>query len=98
MNQERLLQVLIAPHVSEKSATIGERNNQYVFRVATDATKPEIKSAVEQFFSVSVAAVQVTNVKGKAKRFGAFQGRRGDWKKAYVTLAAGQEINFGGGE
>jgi large subunit ribosomal protein L23 len=98
MNQERLLQVLIAPHVSEKSATVGERNNQYVFRVATDATKPEIKTAVEQLFSVSVAAVQVTNVKGKSKRFGAFQGRRSDWKKAYVTLAAGQEINFGGGE
>lgn len=98
MNQERLLQVLLAPHVSEKSATVGERNNQYVFRVASDATKPEIKSAVEQLFSVSVASVQVTNMKGKSKRFGAFQGRRSDWKKAYVTLAAGQEINFGGGE
>jgi large subunit ribosomal protein L23 len=62
MNQERLLQVLIAPHVSEKSANVGERNNQYVFRVATDATKPEIKSAVEQLFSVSVSAVQVLSL------------------------------------
>lgn len=98
MNQERLLQVLLAPHVSEKSATVGERNNQYVFKVVSDATKPEIKSAVEKLFSVSVASVQVANMKGKAKRFGSYQGRRGDWKKAYVTLAAGQEINFGGGE
>jgi large subunit ribosomal protein L23 len=98
MNQERLLQVLLAPHVSEKSATVGERNNQYVFKVVSDATKPEIKNAVEKLFSVSVASVQVANMKGKSKRFGSFQGRRSDWKKAYVTLAAGQEINFGGGE
>lgn len=98
MNQERLLQVLLAPHVSEKSATVGERNNQYVFKVVSDATKPEIKTAVEKLFSVSVASVQVANMKGKSKRFGSFQGRRSDWKKAYVTLAAGQEINFGGGE
>ncbi len=98
MNQERLLQVLLAPHVSEKSATVGERNNQYVFKVVSDATKPEIKSAVEKLFSVSVASVQVANMKGKSKRFGSYQGRRSDWKKAYVTLAAGQEINFGGGE
>lgn len=98
MNQERLLQVLIAPHVSEKSATIGERHDQYVFKVATSATKPEIKSAVEQLFNVSVDSVRVANVKGKNKRFGARQGRRSDWKKAYVTLKAGQEINFAGGE
>ncbi len=97
MNQERLMKVLLAPHVSEKSTSVAEVSNQYVFRVVGDATKPEIKQAVELMFSVEVGAVQVANMKGKQKRFGARQGRRSDWKKAYVTLKAGQEIDFAGG-
>ncbi|MGE0080804.1 MAG: 50S ribosomal protein L23 [Thiohalomonadaceae bacterium] len=98
MNQERLMQVLLAPQVSEKSTNVGEKHNQYVFRVVADATKPEIKAAVEQLFNVSVNAVRVANVKGKNKRFGQRFGTRSDWKKAYVTVAAGQEINLAGGE
>lgn len=98
MNQERLLKVLLSPHVSEKSTNVGEAYNQYVFKVARDARKPEIKKAVEQMFNVRVSGVQVTNVKGKRKRFGVIQGRRGDWKKAYVTLEAGQDIDFLGAE
>ncbi|HMV37610.1 50S ribosomal protein L23 [Plasticicumulans sp.] len=99
MNQERLLKVLLAPHVSEKGARAAEAGNQVVFKVATDATKPEIKGAVEMLFNVKVRSVSVANVKGKRKRFGAMQGRRSDWKKAYVSLAEGQEIDFlGNGE
>lgn len=98
MNQERLMKILVAPHVSEKSAIAAEQDNKYVFKVARDASKPEIKQAVELMFNVEVDAVQVTNVKGKAKRFGAVQGRRNDWKKAYVTLKSGQEIDFMGAE
>lgn len=98
MNQERLMKVLLAPHVSEKSSAAAERNNQYVFRVVTDASKPEIKAAVEKLFNVAVERVSVSMVKGKVKRFGQQLGRRSDWKKAYVTLKAGQEISFMGGE
>lgn len=98
MNQERLMKVLIAPHISEKGARIAEANNQLVFRVAKDATKPEIKSAVEMLFEVKVRGVTVANVKGKRKRFGRLQGRRSDWKKAYVTLEQGHGIEFMGGE
>lgn len=99
MNQERLLKVLLAPHVSEKGARAAEAGNQVVFKVATDATKPEIKGAVEMLFNVKVRSVSVANVKGKRKRFSAMQGRRSDWKKAYVSLAEGQEIDFlGNGE
>lgn len=98
MNQERLMKVLLSPHVSEKSAMAAEQDNQYVFKVTRDASKPEIKQAVELMFDVEVDGVQVTNVKGKSKRHGATQGRRGDWKKAYVTLKAGQEIDFMGAE
>jgi large subunit ribosomal protein L23 len=98
MNQERLLKVLLAPHLSEKSSVIADANNQYVFRVVTDASKPEIKAAVEHLFNVSVDAVRVSTVKGKVKRFGQRFGQRGDWKKAYVTLKEGQEISFMGGE
>jgi large subunit ribosomal protein L23 len=98
MNQERLLKVLLAPHLSEKSSVIADANNQYVFRVVTDASKPEIKAAVEHLFNVSVGAVRVSTVKGKVKRFGQRSGQRSDWKKAYVTLKAGQEISFMGGE
>jgi large subunit ribosomal protein L23 len=94
MQKERLMQVLLAPQVSEKSTFVGEKNNQYVFRVADDATKPEIKAAVELMFKTKVKSVQVTNVKGKEKRSGRNVGRRRNWKKAYVSLAQGQEINF----
>jgi large subunit ribosomal protein L23 len=99
LNKERLMQVLLAPQVSEKSTFVGEKNNQYVFRVAADATKPEIKAAVELMFKTKVKSVQVTNVKGKEKRFGRFEGRRRNWKKAYVSLMPGpdgkkQEITF----
>ncbi|HOB61771.1 MAG TPA: 50S ribosomal protein L23 [Candidatus Competibacteraceae bacterium] len=94
MNQERLLKILLAPHVSEKANRLTEQYNQVVFRVARDATKPEIKGAVEMLFSVKVKGVTVVNVKGKRKRFGAMQGQRSDWKKAYVSLEAGHEIDF----
>lgn len=98
-DKERLMQVLLAPQVSEKSTFVGEKNNQYVFRVVSDATKPEIKAAVELMFKTKVKSVQVTNVKGKDKRFGRFEGRRRNWKKAYVSLMPGpdgkkQEITF----
>jgi len=98
MNQERLMKVLLAPHVSEKSAMAAERDRQFVFRVVSDATKPEVKAAVEKLFSVEVECVQVTNVKGKTKRFGQRQGRRSGWKKAYVSLKPGFDIDFVGGE
>ncbi len=96
MNQERLLQVILAPVVSEKSTFVAEKNQQVVFRVATDATKPEIKAAVELLFSVKVESVSTVNVKGKVKRFGRSFGRRKDWKKAYVSLVQGQEIDLTG--
>jgi len=92
--KERLMQVLLAPQVSEKSTFVGEKHNQYVFRVAADATKPEIKAAVELMFKTKVKSVQVTNVRGKEKRFGRYVGHRRQWKKAYVSLAQGQEISF----
>jgi large subunit ribosomal protein L23 len=95
---ERLMLVLLAPVVSEKSTFVGEKANQVVFRVARDATKPEIKAAVEHLFKVQVKSVQVANVKGREKRFGRFIGRRNHWKKAYVALAGGQEISFAAGE
>jgi len=94
MDRERLMQVLLAPQVSEKSTFVGEKNNQYVFRVVVDATKPEIKAAVELMFKTKVKAVRVVNVKGKQKRFGRFEGRRRNWKKAYISLLQGQEISF----
>ncbi len=93
---ERLINLLLAPHVSEKAARAGEKHNQYVFRVRPDATKPEIAKAVELMFSVEVEAVQVVNVGGKKKRFGASFGRRSDWKKAYVSLKSGQSIDLTG--
>jgi len=95
MNVERLYSVILAPHVSEKSAMMGENNNQYAFKVARDASKPEIKEAVEKIFNVVVEELQVLNVKGKTKRSGRGKiRRRSDWKKAYVRLADGQEIDF----
>ena len=93
-NQQRLMQVLLAPTVSEKSTFVGDKNNQVVFRVADDATKPEIKAAVELLFKVKVKGVQVSNVKGKEKKTGRIVGRRRNWKKAYVSIEAGQEISF----
>ena len=96
-SKERLMAVLVAPHVSEKSARVAD-GNQIVFRVARDATKPEIKAAVELMFEVKVDAVQVVNVAGKAKRFGGRPGKRSDFKKAYVKLAQGQTIDFAGVE
>ena len=94
MNQERLLQVLLAPQISEKATYLADKHEQVIFRVATDATKPEIKAAVELLFKVDVESVQVANVKGKVKRFKGATGRRKGWKKAYVSLKPGQEINF----
>ncbi len=96
MNEERLTKVLLSPIVTEKSAGLADANNQFAFRVVNDASKPEIKAAVEKLFEVEVANVQVTNVKGKQKRFGAIQGRRSGWKKAYVTLKPGHDIDFMG--
>jgi large subunit ribosomal protein L23 len=97
MNQERLLQVLLAPQISEKATWIAEKNEQVIFRVVSDATKPEIKAAVELLFKVQVESVQVATVKGKQKRFGRSMGRRKNWKKAFVSLKPGQEINFAEG-
>ncbi len=90
----RLYNVVLAPVVSEKSTMIADKNRQYVFRVADNATKPEIKAAVEMVFKTKVQSVTVANVAGKEKRFGRFVGNRRSWKKAYVCLAPGQEINF----
>jgi len=97
-NAEQLMTVVLAPVVSEKSTRVADKDRQYVFRVADAATKPEIKAAVELLFKTKVDSVTVSRVKGKKKRFGRFMGRRGNWKKAYVRLAAGQEINFGATE
>ena len=98
MKKERLMKVLLAPHISEKSTTVADANQQFVFKVVPDANKLEIKKAVELMFDVKVDAVQVSNVKGKRKRFGQMAGRRADWKKAYVTLAEGHDIDFLGAE
>ena len=91
---DQLMNVVLAPVVSEKSTFVADKNRQYVFRVADRATKPEIKAAVELMFKTKVEGVTVLNVRGKERRFGRFTGRRRNWKKAYVRLAEGQEINF----
>lgn len=96
MSRERLMTVLLEPHVSEKSARVSEQGNQVVFKVRADATKPEIRAAVEQMFEVKVETVRVVNSPGKVKRFGARLGRRSDVRKAYVRLAEGQTIDFAG--
>lgn len=93
MSNVKILNVLRAPRVSEKTARIQEQSNQYVFEVAQDATKADVKSAVESLFNVKVEAVNVVNVKGKQKSFRNRAGRRGDWRKAYVRLADGQSID-----
>ena len=93
-NIDQLMNVVLAPVVSEKSTFVADRNRQYVFRVADDATKPQIKAAIELMFKTKVDGVTVLNVRGKERRFGRLTGRRRNWKKAYVRLAEGQEINF----
>lgn len=98
ISQERLMQVLLAPQISEKATYLADKNDQVVFRVNSDATKPEVKAAVELLFKVEVKSVQIANVKGKVKRFGKITGRRKDWKKAFVCLKPGQEVNFVSGE
>ncbi len=92
MNEARLFEVIRAPHISEKGTRVAEKNRQIVFKVALDASKDEIKAAVEHAFSVKVQAVRTLRVKGKPKR----QGHRKDWKKSYVTLAPGHDIDFTG--
>jgi large subunit ribosomal protein L23 len=94
MNTERLYQVLLGPHISEKTALAGDAANAYTFKVVTGATKPEIKAAVEQLFDVEVENVRTVNVKGKVKRTMRGASRRKSWKKAYVRLAEGHEIDF----
>ena len=98
MNQERLMNVLLEPHVSEKSSIAADKSHQVVFKVIPDATKSEIKQAVELLFEVKVDSVQVTNVKGKTKRTQMGVGRRKNWKKAYIRLEEGEDINFVGAE
>jgi len=95
-NEGRLMQVLVAPIVSEKATMIAEKSNSVTFKVLQDATKYEIKAAVELMFKVDVKAVAVLNIKGKTKRFGKSVGRRDNLRKAYVTLQAGQELNLSG--
>jgi large subunit ribosomal protein L23 len=96
MNKERLMTVLIQPHVSEKAATVAEKANQYVFRVRDDASKAEVKSAVEMMFEVKVEGVNLLNRPGKTRRFKNMAGKRNGFKKAYVSLASGQSIDFTG--
>jgi large subunit ribosomal protein L23 len=98
MSQEKLMNVLLGPHVSEKSSRIADTANQFVFRVRRDATSTDVKAAVELMFEVKVADVNVVNVAGKRKRFGVRMGRRKDYKKAYVRLAPGQTIDLSGAE
>lgn len=95
---ERLMTVLLGPHLSEKTTRVADAGNQVVFRVRPDATKTEIRKAVELLFEVKVEKVQVVNCRGKLKRFGADWGRRRNWKKAYVSLAEGQDIDFLGAD
>ena len=98
MNQERLLQVLVEPKLSEKAARVADKYRQYVFRVLNDATKPDIKAAVEQLFKVEVQAVTTAMVHGHARNFRGRTGQRAGWKKAFVKLKDGFELNFVGGE
>ena len=98
MNREQLMKVLLAPIVSEKSTRLADASRQFVFKVLPGASKPDIRKAVELMFDVKVDSVQISNVRGKIKRHGATIGRRADWKKAYVTLAEGHDIDFMGAE
>ena len=92
------MKVLLAPLVSEKSTRLADANRQFVFKVLPDSSKPEVRKAVELMFDVKVTGVQIANVRGKTKRFGQKEGKRADWKKAYVTLAEGHDIDFMGME
>jgi len=94
MNAERLLMILRQPHTSEKTTVLAEKNRQFTFKVLKTATKTEIKKAVEQMFNVKVSGVSIVNVKGKKKRFKQMEGRRSDWKKAFVSLHPGSDIDF----
>lgn len=96
-SQERLLQILLSPMITEKATRVADKNEQVIFAVISDATKPEIKAAVELLFKVNVESVQVSNLKGKVKRVGKHLGHRSDLRKAYVSLQSGQEINFSEG-
>jgi large subunit ribosomal protein L23 len=98
MSNNRLYQVLLSPRVTEKTTLVGEKSNQYVFHVIKDASKVEVKGAVELLFEVNVEAVRMVNVKGKTKSFRTRPGKRSDWKKAYVRVQEGQVIDFLGGE
>ena len=94
LSREQLMNVLIAPHVTEKTARVMQNHNQYTFKVRRDATKTDIRKAVELMFDVKVAGVQVVNEPGKVRRFGRTTGRTQDWKKAYVSLVSGQTIDY----
>ena len=94
MNVDRLHSIILAPVISEKANRVAEKQNQAVFKVLPNAEKAEIREAVEKLFNVKVTSVQTLNVKGKTKRFGQMMGRRSDWKKAYVTLPEGEQIDF----
>jgi|SRR5579885_812321 large subunit ribosomal protein L23 len=98
MKQERLLKIILSPHISEK-ATIGvEKRNEYVFQVIDNATKPEVKDAIEHLFNAKVKSVRIVNVRAKAKLFRGFEGKRKAWKKAYVTLQADQKLDIIGAQ
>ncbi len=94
MNQERVFKVLLGPHISEKATMLADSQKQFVFKVATDATKLEIKKAIEQLFEVKVRSVSTLNVQGKTKRTARGLGKRNDWKKAYIALQPGQDLDF----
>ncbi len=96
MNQERMHQILVSPHVSEKASLLADEKNQHVFKVLSTATKTEVKEAVEGMFKVKVEKVRILNTKGKAKRFGGRMGKRSDMRKAYITLMADNDIDFTG--
>ncbi len=96
MNQERMHQILVSPHISEKASILTDAHNQHVFRVLSTATKTEVKQAVEGMFNVKVAKVCILTTKGKTKRFGGRMGKRSDMRKAYVTLMADNDIDFAG--
>jgi large subunit ribosomal protein L23 len=96
MNQERMHQILVSPHVSEKGSLLADEQNQHVFRVLSTATKTEVKQAVENMFKVKVEKVRILNIKGKSKRFGGRLGKRSDLRKAYVTLMPDNDIDFAG--
>ena len=98
MKEERFWKIILAPHMSEKAAIAAEKRREYVFEIAPNATKSEVKEAVEFLFKAQVDSVRVMNVKTKPKRFGQIEGRSKAWKKAYVTLQEGQTINFVGGQ